>query len=211
MRTVRFVIALLVPLAAVGPARADRVILAPSGRIVAPGDVHGIDQWRTSGFGQFGRLHLGVPKDDLGLELELDRLSGSHSSVETLALQYSIISEAFTNNLAPAVSVGVLDLPNRGLDGRAWYVSLSKTFGLSELQERWMSLLRVHAGYGSHRMGGAYLGVSVRIAGILDLSSELYRRRFNAGARLRVAGPVGIVAQTHDGTTWAGLDVVIIR
>jgi hypothetical protein len=192
-------------------ARCDRNVLAPSGRIVAPGDVAALYLFRSSDKGELGRLSVGVPKDDLGLELEIEHLSGDRHSVQTLGMQYSVISEAFTNNLAPALSVGVLDLPNRTDAGRAWYLSLSKTMGLSEQQERVMDTLRIHGGYGSHGIGGAYVGASVRIARRLHLAAELYVRRLNAAARLDVAGPVSVCAQSHQGTRWYGIELRLIR
>ncbi len=198
-------------LAAPPGARAERLVLAPTGRIVLPGDAAALYLWRDEGKGQMGRLSLGVPKDDLGLELEVEHVGDGRSEVQTLGAQYSVISEAFTNNMAPAVSVGVLDLPNRTSFGRAWYLSMSKTMGLSASQERWLGLLRIHAGYGSHRMGGAYVGASVQVARRLDLAAEVYARRLNASARLWIAPPVALVAQSHNGRGWVGAELRLTR
>lgn len=204
-------IALLLNCAAVASltamARGERLVLAPTGRIVLPGNATGLYLWRDQGKGQLGRLSLGVPKDDLGLELEIEHISTGAHDVQTLGAQYSVISEAFTNNLAPAVSVGVLDLPNRTPFGRSWYLALSKTMGLSADQERYLGSLRIHAGYGSHRMGGAYIGASVQVAGRLDLGAELFTRRVNASARLQIAGALAAVAQTHNGYGMLGVQL----
>ena len=198
-------------LAAPNIARAERLILAPTGRIVLPSHAAALYLWRDQGKGQLGRLSLGVPKDDLGLELEVEHFGSVSGNVQTLGAQYSIISEAFTNNMAPAISVGVLDLPNRSMFGRSWYLSLSKTLGLSAAQERYLGLLRIHGGYGSHRMGGAYIGASVQIARRLDVAAELYARRLNESACLLVAGPLALVGQSHGGRGWLGAELRFAR
>lgn len=208
---IRFIFLVVLGLYAGCAARADRVVLAPSGRIVAPGDMRVVYLWNSTGFGQHGRLHLGIPKDDLGLELEIRRDMAGADERTTLALQYSIISEAFTNNLAPAVSVGILDVPNRAYEGRSWYVAFSKTLGLSAAQERWLTAPRIHAGYGSHRMGGGFIGASARVTGVIDVAAEYYGRKLNTSVRLRLAGPAGLTLQTHDDVTRVGVDVVITR
>ncbi|MBM3493108.1 MAG: hypothetical protein FJX72_02115 [Armatimonadetes bacterium] len=194
-----------------GAAFGDRLVLAPTGRIVAPGDAAAAMLWRVNDRGSRGWLTLGVPKDDLGLELEVEHMAAPGYDRATLGAQYSIISEAFTNNLAPALSVGVRDLPNRGLPGRAWYISLSKTIGLSEAQEKWLGSVRLHGGYGSHSMGGAYIGCSARVADRLDVMAEVLNRRINTGARLHIAGPLSAQVHSHDGIGHVGFGLTVVR
>jgi hypothetical protein len=192
-------------------ASADRVVLAPSGRIVLPGDGSAAYLWQASGGARHGWLTIGIPKDDLGLEVEIERTEARTRAVETLSLQYSVIGEAFTNNMAPSVSVGLRDMPNRGPDGRAAYLSLSKTIGLSESQERILSAVRVHAGYGTDWMGGAYVGASATVLRRADLAAELLARRFNAGLSIRLIGPVSALAHTRNGAGFVGIAVRATR
>lgn len=204
--------ALLLVASVCGFARADRVVLAPSGRIVSPGDVRAQGLWLGSAGGVHAFwLNVGVPKDDLGLELEFARESNGCCSRNVASLHYSVISEAFTNNLAPALSVGVHDALNSGSLGRAAYVSLSKTFGLSRSQEKLLGDLRLHAGYGSHGMGGAYIGASCQVAKAFVVSAETYRRRVNALLRVPLSPAVALDAATLDGQTYYGATISITR
>lgn len=211
MRAIKTWAALAVLLCVSAASSADRVVLAPSGRITLPGDVSGLYVWRAAEKGGHGRLNVGWPQDDLGLELEAETWTLETGRVETLDAQYSVISEAFTNNLAPAVSVGVRDIPNRGPFGRAYFLSLSKSVRLTEKGEAILGTLRIHAGYGTHSVGGGFVGASVHTPFRLSLAAELYRRRFNASAELRVMGPLSAYACSLNGAVYAGLGLRISR
>lgn len=194
--------------------QADRVVLAPSGRITLPGHLQGRYIWHTSERGGRGRLNLGWPQDDLGLEIEVEDItlaSARTSNSTTFGFHYSVISEAFTNNLAPGVAVGVRDLPNRGPDRRAWYLAMSKTMRLTEVGERILGTFRLHGGYGSHRMGGAYIGASVDTPSKVTLGIELFARRCNASASLPIFGPFTAHVYSIDGSLFGGLGISLSR
>jgi hypothetical protein len=60
-------------------------------------------------------------------------------------------------------------------------------------------------------MGGAYVGASVNTPYGLCLAAELYCRRFNASAELRVLGPLSVHACSLNGVAYCGLGVRISR
>jgi len=194
-------IAILFPLSAA----AERVVLAPSGHIVLPGEASGAYVWRTDDKGGRGWLAYGWPKEDLGLEIELSSFSVVQPYRETVGLHYSVISEAISNNLAPAVAVGLRDMPNRGPEGRSVYLALSKTIPLTQLGERVFGRFCMHAGYGSGRMGGGYIGASIETPYRITVAGELLNRRLNLLARVRVINAADIEWYSIGGNGYAGL------
>jgi hypothetical protein len=120
-------------------------------------------------------------------------------------LHYSVISEAISNNLAPAVAVGLRDMPNRGPEGRSVYLALSKTIPLTQLGERVFGRFCMHAGYGSGRMGGGYIGASIETPYRITVAGELLNRRLNLLARVRVINAADIEWYSIGGNGYAGL------
>lgn len=170
---------------------ADRLVLAPTGRITLPGEVTVRSLWKTTSGDRLRWIHVGLPKEDLGLELELSsyRLYGDERA--TASLHYSVISEAFTNNLAPGIAVGIRDVPNSGFEGRSAYLALTKTLRLTEVGERLLGAVRLHAGYGTSPMK-EFVGASLETPFRVQLSGELLGRRTNWMARIRIIPPVSM-------------------
>jgi len=193
------------------PVVADRVVLAPSAHITLPGDFAAASVWNVSGPGRLSWLHFGYPQEDLGLELELSAYCLNGRSRETLGIHYSVISEAASNNLAPGVAIGIRDLPNRGYERRSAYLALSKTMRLTEYGERLIGTLRLHAGYGSGSMGGAYLGASVDTPYRVYAAGELLARRLNWRAAVGLAGPLSAEYVFTNGRHYAGFRLHIVR
>ncbi len=190
---------------------ADRVVLAPSGRITLPAAANIAYVWDVDGKGGRGWLHFGWPKDDLGLEVELSSFAVSDNSMATVGLHYSVISEAFTNNLAPAVAVGIRDLPNRGWEGRSVYLALTKTLRLTEYGERTLGAVRLHAGYGSGRMGGGYVAGSLHTPFRVTVATEFLARRMNWLARFSPHRALDIEYYAMEGRDYVGLRVHVNR
>ncbi|MCX6359253.1 MAG: hypothetical protein NT029_05590 [Armatimonadetes bacterium] len=212
MRTVCWLLAGVALAVAPSAGRADRIVLAPKAKTVLPGAVAA--EWAAAsvdGGKQIARLALGIPKNDLGVEVEYERFRSGGRSADALSAQYSILGEAFTNFLAPAISVGVRDMANSGRQGRAYYLALSRTIGFSELQEKLLGSLRIHAGVGTNRMGGAYIGADLGLPGGLNLAAEVVGHRLNARARMRVLGPVMAEALSLDGQGYLGASVSVSR
>lgn len=204
--------AALVPvLAAASSARAERVVLAPSARATLPAQLLLRSVWDTDSSGRLSWLHIGWPQEDLGAEIELSSYRLGGRSAETVGLHYSVISEAISNNLAPGVAIGVRDLLNRGDEGRAIYLALSKTMPLSEMGERILGTLRLHAGYGSGRMGGGYLGASAETPFRVSVAVELLNRRTNWSASFWPIRPVAVEWLRTSGASYLGLRVVLSR
>ncbi|NUQ69986.1 MAG: hypothetical protein HUU17_04115 [Chthonomonadales bacterium] len=192
-------------------ANADRIVRAPSGRITLPGHLTARYLMPTIGSRTSARLNIGVPKDDLGLEMEVEALRPQRVTRTALNLHYSVISEAFTNNLAPSVAVGIQDVLNTGASGRAAYLALSKTIPLSEAMETHLGTLRLHAGYGSRSMDGGWIGATVVTRYRIAVSAEYYRRRPAYSAQIDLVGPLQAYAYRYDDTTYLGLGITLGR
>lgn len=192
-------------------ASGDRLVQAPTGRITLPGHVDGRYWWRLATGESLGLFSFGLPKEDLGLEVEVETYRFRAVRRETLGLHYSVISEAFTNNLAPGLAVGVRDVLNNGPEGRSWYLAATKTLRLTELGERLLGSVRLHAGFASSPLGGAYAGASVDMPFRTTLAAEVFNGRTNVSARIGIAGPLSANLVYLHGRAYAGLRVHISR
>jgi hypothetical protein len=192
-------------------ARADRNVLAPRGLVASPGLLrleyltHRSDSRSSLGWATFG-----LPIEDLGLEMEFERLDLSRRKRETVSLQYTLTGNAFSD-IAPAVSVGVRDSLNRGREGRAFYLSMTKTFGLSLAQDRILRDLKAHAGYGSRRLGGLWIGVQGKFRPGFTVHAEYLARRLNASVSWPVSGPLELRAYSLDGNLFYGASLIFIK
>ncbi|HXG24587.1 MAG TPA: hypothetical protein VNJ09_08550, partial [Chthonomonadales bacterium] len=192
-------------------AQADRGVLAPTGLVLSPNSARlEYIHMASDGRSNLGWLTVGYPDEELGLELEAERSDLGSRQRETFAIQYSLTGNAFSD-LAPAISVGVRDVLNRGREGRAFFLAATKTFRLSESQEKILRDWKLHLGYGSNRLDGAYIGVEGRLALGLTANLEYLAGRFNAALALPIARYIRLRAYTLDGDLFYGASVALIR
>lgn len=186
------------------PAHAERIVLAPGGLVAAPGSVAAEYVVRSASTRDwFGWVRVGAPRADLGVELELERHQDRGVRGTSLSAQYSVTGNAFSD-IAPAISVGMRDVLNEGREGRAVFLSLTKTLGLSRSQERLVSNVRIHAGAGSSHMDGLFAGITARLACGPEIGVEVLRRRANASVSLRVLRYGELRAYSLDGRLYFG-------
>ncbi len=159
---------------------ADRIVLAPRGLVAPTGSINlelasmASDDHRNVGF-----IDLGPFRPDMGLELEAEGVDIGHHGEGTFSLQYTLTGNAFSD-IAPAVSVGVRDVLNQGLERRAFYVAATKTIGLSLAQEHVVRDMKVDLGYGSSRLDGVFAGLEARFTIGAAGRVEVVGRRINA-------------------------------
>ena len=198
--------ALLLP----GPVAAERVVLAPSGLVAAPSSASVEAAFRDRSTSQrIGWLTLGAPSSDLGLEIEAEDVDMARRRTD-LSAQFSFTGNALVD-VAPTLTCGVRDALNSGRFRRSYYVAAGKAFGLSQSQERLVRRLEVHAGLGSGRMEGPFVGVRARLALGPVVSAEYVRRSFNASAALPILRGVEVRAYTLDGDLYWGARVSFAR
>lgn len=187
------------------PSRADRIILAPRGSILTPGLIRGEFAIHESGRpDNIEWVNFGIPGDDLGLELEVERDDLFNQTRETFSLQYLMISEGLTNNIAPSLSLGARDLLNRGREGLAFFVAATKTIGLSRKQEQIVRDVKLHAGVGTHRLEGPFIGGEIRLTAGFRIIAEYAARKVNAELAIPVGKRINLRAYTLDGSGYFG-------
>jgi len=192
-------------------ARADRNVLAPRGLIAEPNSLR-LEYASLSADGRtnLGWLTVGWPDEGLGLELEAERFERGGRRRETLSAQYSLTGNAFSD-LAPAVSVGVRDLLNRGRERRAFFLATTKTFGLSRTQERLLREWKLHVGVGSSHLDGPYVGIQGRFAVGFTAHAEYVARRFNGAVTWPVGRYLHLKAYSLDGDLFYGATFTLAK
>jgi hypothetical protein len=193
-------------LLSIGPAavRADRIVLAPRGLITTPGTVRfEYARSASSGRRELGWINLGLTGGLNGVEPEAEHNGRPGTNKQTFSVQYTLTGNAFTD-IAPAVSLGLRDALNEGREGRSLFIALTKTFGLSQAQERLLRDFKVHAGYGTSHLGGAFIGLQGRLPGGFTARAEYVARRVNASLALPLAHSLEAKVYSLDGQTYIG-------
>jgi hypothetical protein len=207
----RFYSALSLVLAMTAPAYATRIVLAPGGLVANPSSAAIEYAARSTGARNWlGFATIGIPQADLGLELEVERYELLGTRGTAVSAQYSVTGNAFSD-IAPAVSVGVRDLTNQGREGRAFYLSLTKTMGLSRAQERLVKDLKVHAGLGNSHLNGVFGGVTARLPFGPTLGVEYVRFAVNASASVPLGRNASVRVYSLDGHIFVGGCVELSR
>lgn len=192
-------------------AMADRNVLAPRGLIAEPSSLR-LEYAALSAGGRthLGWLTVGWPDEGLGLELEAERFEQGGRRRETLSAQYSLTGNVFSD-LAPAVSIGVRDLLNRGRERRAFFLAATKTFGLSRTQERLLREWKLHVGYGSSRLNGPYVGIQGRFTLGFTVHAEYVARRVNGSVAWPVGRYLNLNAYSLDGDLFYGATFTVTK
>jgi len=173
-------------LALAAPAGADRIVLAPRGLVMPPLSLKVEALVRNDGNASLGWTRVGLPGEDLGLEVEIERAEVRGRVRQALSLQYTLTGNLFTD-LVPALSLGVRDAGNSGREGRAFFAAATKTVGLSAAQELVVRRVDLHAAAGTGSLEGIMLGLDVRLRAGPTVSAEYLARRLNAA----VSVPLG--------------------
>ncbi len=189
--------------------RADRAILSPSGMIVPPSAVKVEYALRASDSSDnLGWLHLGLPQEDLGVELEAQRTQFGGISRTGFSAQYSLTGNVMMGTPAPVLSVGVRDALRSGTEGRAFYAVATKSISLPAT-ELILSDLRVSVGYGSNGLGGGFASAEAKFRPGLIATVEYLNRRLNAQVALPLARIAQLRAYSLDGTVYYGAVVTL--
>jgi hypothetical protein len=191
-------------------AHADRIVLAPRGLITPPFALGAEYAVRTeSPHADIGWLNFGFPQEDLGLEIEVERIDAAGPPRETFSLQYSLTGNGVVD-FAPALSVGIRDILRRGRERQGIFAAASKSIGVPLASERYLRNLKVHIGYGTSAMDGVYAGAEARVFG-LWVGAEYLARKFNAAVSLPLFANLSARAYTLDGSTYVGASFLLRR
>src|SRR5687768_13108661 len=145
---------------------ADRLVLAPRGLVSPPFSsrleyaIHPYSPRK-----EIRWLNIGMPQEDLGLELEIERFEVNNEARETFSLQYTLTGNGVAD-FAPALSVGIRDVLRRGRERQGLFAAATKNIGVPLAVERTVQNLKVHAGFGSSAMGGVFGGAEAKLLGV---------------------------------------------
>lgn len=190
-------------------ARADRTILSPCGTVVSPAAVKLEGAFRAERSGDsLLWLALGLPQQDLGLEVEAEQTSFGGVHRTGLSAQYSLTGNLLLDTPAPVVSVGVRDLLRSGREGQSFYFVAGKSIPVGGTQP-FISDLRLNVGYGSSRLGGGFASAEAKFRPGFVASVEYLNRRLNAQVALPLARFAQLRAYSLDGTVYYGAVVTL--
>jgi hypothetical protein len=192
-------------------AKADRNILSPSGLIALPSSI----KFEAAVLGSNSHSNLdwitiGLPDQLLGWELEAERVERPGFRSHTFSAQYSLTGNAFSD-LAPSVSVGIRDVLRQGPEGQALFVAMTKTFGLSRAQERILRDYKVHAGYGTSRLDGPFIGIQGRFVLGFTANAEYVSHKFNASVAFPIVKHLNLKAYSLNGDFFYGASFIIAK
>lgn len=204
-------LSLLLILSLCGRVAADRIVLAPGGLILNPGSARTEYAWEASDSrNTISWFNLGPISPSLPVELEAERISIGGRTRGTFSAQYSFTGNALLD-IAPTLSVGMRDVLNQGRERQALFLAVTKSFGLSQGQESYIREIKAHAGYGTSRLAGPFVGLEGRFTLGFNASAEYVARRFNFEIGVPVARVFRMRAYTLNGDVFYGASLTIRR
>jgi hypothetical protein len=188
----------------------DRLVLAPRGLVAPPfsiGAEYAVHPYSPRM--DIGWLTIGFPKEDLGLELELERSEVDSDSRETFHLQYTLTGNGVAD-FAPAVSVGIRDIMRSSRERQGLFAALTKNIGVPLAVEQTVQNLKVHLGIGTSAMGGLFGGAEARVRGFW-LGAEYIAGNVNASIAYPIVPNLSVKAYTLDGDSFFGASFSLRR
>jgi hypothetical protein len=183
-----------------GAARADRLIWIPTAYTSGlQGEYLGeADGNRGLLTGQFG----------IGRQFELLARHYKDFSADDeteVGGQWQVLPEGFAT---PAVAVGVWDVADEGDQGRRFFGVISKSVPIVNKLPLGVRDIKVHAGVGSNRLSGVFLGGQVGFPFGLRLYGEYDARDFNAGLSWNPILPLRLKLESWDGDFFLGAQFI---
>ncbi len=189
-------------------ARADRIVLAPRGLVQAPksASVEWLASSRSSRT-NLGYLTLGSWREDLGLELEAERVEQPGRRAESFSLQYSLTGNAFKDQAA--LTVGIRDALRSGRERQAVFVTATRSSGFRQSEHPILKEWMVHLGLGSSSLGGLFAGAEVRLPLGVRIAGEVVGLKVNASASLGAGRNGSIGVYSINGRAYYGASFVL--
>ena len=164
MRTVLVVFAVFAVVS--GGAWADRLILAPKGEILPPG------QFKIEGMLKPSGERPGVFWVNAGVgQIELEGMlydNGTGKMKGSIGAEVQLLPETL---LTPAVGVGIRDIADNGLQGRAEYLAVTKSIPTEGLKGLVYDV-KLHVGVGLEGIDGFFAGAEAGLPYNLWLAAE---------------------------------------
>jgi hypothetical protein len=194
----------LAAMIAVGPASADRIILAPTGSILGPG------QFKLEGAISPGNNDNKIYWAGIGLkkiELNAVRFGAGQKMVgardtDVVGMEVGLLPETI---LTPGVGVGVWDATDKTVDGRGYYLAVSKGVPLTKELPLPIRDIQLHVGYGMSGIKGAFVGAQAAIPFGLKVSAEYFQKKYDFALAWTAIPFLELKGQRLDGDTYYGI------
>lgn len=213
-------IALVLAVITVGPVSADRIIFAPTGTTLSPGEVkaeaatspsndNSRVYWAGLGMKQFevNAIRLDVRNDnpvvtEYKSRAIIDFNNPTGKDIDIINAQLNLLPET---TLTPAISVGAWDLTDKTAGGTGYFFALSKGVPLTKELPLPVRDVKVHAGFGISGIEDFFGGAEASLPLGLNVSAEYFQKDLNYAIGWGPLPGLQVKAYILDGETFYGL------
>lgn len=197
-------IAMAMALVLAGGVSADRVIFAPTGTVLGPGDIRLEGAVGTSnGDPKIYWAGIGLQRLEIsGIRFESGASVLGASDDDVLGVELAILPET---TLTPGIGVGIWDATDNTSEGRGYYLAVTKAVPLTKQLPLPIRDIRLHVGYGINGVDGIFAGADASIPFGLRLYAEFFQDDFNYALGLGLLPGLQVKVHVLDGDTYYGL------
>lgn len=162
-----------------GPASADRIIFAPTGNVLNPGQIKAEGAVGPSNDnGQTYWVGVGMQRIEVSAMRfnKTANLIGASGNIDVIGAEIAMLPET---SLTPGFGLGVWDLTKKTPDGRGYYAAFTKSVPLTKNLPLPIHDVKLTGGYGTNGMSGVFGGAEASIPFGFKLSAEYFQKDFN--------------------------------
>ena len=212
--------ALVFAVIAVGPVSADRIIFAPTGTTLSPGELKaeaatspsndnsriywlglGMKQFEVNAIRLDGRNDNPVVSEDRGRAI-VDFDDPESKDIDIINAQLNLVPET---TLTPAISVGAWDLTDKTEGGTGYFLAITKGVPLTKELPLPIRDVKVHAGFGISGIEDFFGGAEASLPLGLRVSAEYFQKDLNYAIGWGPLPGLQVKAYILDGETFYGL------
>lgn len=216
MRSLVCTAVILAALLAAVPVSADRIILAPTGSVLSPGEVRAEGAIKPGDSGSriywlglgMQRVELsatrfvipGAPVETVGDSL-VDKITGGKNT-DLIGLEMSMLPET---TMTPGVGIGIWDVTGKTSFGKGYYMAVTKSVPLTKQLPLPVQDVKIHGGYGINGIDGLFGGAEASLPLGIKLYAEYFQHDINYAVGWNPAPTLQLKVQVLDGDTFYGL------
>lgn len=202
MRLHFIAVAAVIAAVCAAPVSADRIIFAPTGTVLAPGEL--------KAEAAFGKSNDRIYWAGIGLrrlEINAIRLDGTTKlagtpNADVFGAELGILPET---TLTPGLGVGVWDIGSDTDDGRGYYAALTKVVPLTKELPLPIHDIRVHLGYGVQGIHGAFVGADAGLPLGFTIAAEYFQKKTNVALGWNILPALQLRGSILDGDVFYGI------
>jgi hypothetical protein len=172
------VLVLMLAAICIAPVYADRIIFAPTGMTLSPGEVkvegaispssnNNRVYWAGVGMQRFeiNAIHFTQNGSVMGI-----------SNADVINVELSLLPET---TLTPGVGIGAWDIAGKTPSGTGYFFAISKQLPLTKSIPTPIRDIRVHTGFGINGIHGGFAGAEASLPFRLKIAGEYFQKDFN--------------------------------